>query len=132
MAPIVNNQACSVLLPLYNGAHFIEEALTSNLEAMRDIDELLVVNDGSQDISKEALKKFESRDSRIRIINKRHSGLVETLNHGIKHCDNELIARADIDDKYSPMHKVFSFESTTDPTPWCDVQKISSERGWFL
>ena len=103
MEAIVKSQACSILLPLYNGAYFIEDAITSNLESMRDIDELLIVNDGSQDISKEALKKFESRDSRIRIINKSHTGLVETLNHGITHCENELIARADMDDKYSPM-----------------------------
>ncbi len=68
---------------------------------MREIDELVLVNDGSEDISKEELREIEKRDSRIKIINKNHSGLVETLNYGIRHCENDLIARADIDDKYS-------------------------------
>jgi glycosyltransferase involved in cell wall biosynthesis len=95
-------QACSVLLPLYNGSKFIDKSLDSILASMREFDELILVNDGSEDISLEDLKKLEIRDSRIRIISKEHSGLVETLNFGIQHCENELIARADIDDKYSP------------------------------
>jgi glycosyltransferase involved in cell wall biosynthesis len=68
---------------------------------MREIDELVLVNDGSDDISKEELKELEKMDSRIKVINKNHSGLVETLNCGIAHCENDLIARTDIDDKYS-------------------------------
>ena len=95
-------QACSVLLPLYNGSKFIDQSFNTILASMREIDELVIVNDGSEDISVEDLKKLESRDSRIKIISKEHSGLVETLNYGIQLCENELIARADIDDKYSP------------------------------
>ena len=95
-------QACSVLLPLYNGSKFIDQSLNTILASMREIDELVLVNDGSGDISVEDLKKLEIRDSRIKIISKEHSGLVETLNYGIQYCENELIARADIDDKYSP------------------------------
>lgn len=95
-------QACSVLLPLYNGSKFIDQSFNTILASMREIDELVIVNDGSEDISVEDLKKLESRDPRIKIISKEHSGLVETLNYGIQLCENELIARADIDDKYSP------------------------------
>jgi glycosyltransferase involved in cell wall biosynthesis len=97
----MKEQACSVLLPLYNGSKFINGSIKSILESMREIDELVLVNDGSEDISKEELREIEKRDSRIKIINKNHSGLVETLNYGIRHCENDLIARADIDDKYS-------------------------------
>jgi len=97
----MKEQACSVLLPIYNGSKFINVSIKSILESMREIDELVLVNDGSEDISKEELREIEKRDSRIKIINKDHSGLVETLNYGIRHCENDLIARADIDDKYS-------------------------------
>ena len=75
----MKEQACSVLLPLYNGSHFIRESTESILLSMREIDELVVVNDGSDDISKEALKKIELRDSRIKILNKDHSGLVVSI-----------------------------------------------------
>ena len=97
----MKEQACSVLLPLYNGSQFIDASIKSILGSMREIDELVLVNDGSDDISKEELRKLEKRDSRIKIINKDHSGLVNTLNYGMAHCENDLIARADIDDKYS-------------------------------
>jgi len=97
----MKDQACSVLLPLYNGSQFINASIKSILESMREIDELVLINDGSDDISKDELKELEKSDSRIRVINKNHSGLVETLNYGIAHCENDLIARADIDDKYS-------------------------------
>ena len=97
----MKEQACSVLLPLYNGSQFIDASIKSILQSMRDIDELVLVNDGSDDISKEKLKKLEKKDSRIKVINKVHSGLVDTLNYGITNCENDLIARADIDDKYS-------------------------------
>lgn len=100
MGEIVDNQACSILLPLYNGALFLDDSLSSILASMRENDELVLINDGSEDISEEKLKKLEFRDSRIKIINKNHSGLVDTLNYGLRHCENELIARADIDDKY--------------------------------
>jgi len=102
MGEAMKVQACSVLLPLYNGSKFIDQSFNTILASMREIDELVIVNDGSEDISVEDLKKLESRDSRIKIISKEHSGLVETLNYGIQLCENELIARADIDDKYSP------------------------------
>jgi glycosyltransferase involved in cell wall biosynthesis len=69
---------------------------------MRASDELLIINDGSEDISDSNLLSLKKIDSRINIINKQHSGLVETLNLGIKESRNDLIARADVDDKYSP------------------------------
>lgn len=94
--------ACSVLLPIYNGARFLDNSLNSILPTMRKQDELVLINDGSEDISFSNLQKYEYLDSRIRIINKKHTGLVETLNYGIDACANEFIARADVDDEYHP------------------------------
>ena len=97
----MNHQPCSVLMPLYNGSSFLGKSIPSILLGMREIDELLIINDGSEDIKISNLLKIESMDQRIRIVNKKHSGLVETLNYGIELCANEFIARADIDDTYS-------------------------------
>ena len=95
-----SNLSCSVLLPIYNGANFIDNSINSILSTMRNQDELLIINDGSEDISASNLRNYENLDSRIRIFNKRHSGLVETLNFGVDACANEFIARADVDDEY--------------------------------
>lgn len=91
---------CSILIPLYNGSNFLQRSISSNLLTMRPFDELLIVNDGSDDISSSKLLELQEIDSRIRVINKTHTGLVETLNYGISCCANEFIARADIDDLY--------------------------------
>ena len=99
----IKEQSCSVLLPLFNGSRFIHESLESIIPGMRANDELLIINDGSEDISDSNLLSLKNIDPRINVINKHHSGLVETLNLGIKECRNDLIARADVDDKYSPI-----------------------------
>lgn len=102
MEPRLKEQSCSVLLPLYNSSQFIRESLDSIIPGLRENDELLIINDGSEDISAVSLLSLKKLDPRINVINKQHSGLVDTLNLGIKECRNELIARADIDDKYNP------------------------------
>lgn len=91
---------CSILIPIYNGSNFLQRSISSNLLTMRPFDELLIVNDGSDDISSSKLLELQEIDSRIRVINKPHTGLVETLNYGISCCEHEFIARADIDDLY--------------------------------
>jgi glycosyltransferase involved in cell wall biosynthesis len=68
---------------------------------LEDSDEVLIINDGSSDISEEEFLRFEQRDSRIRVINCEHGGLVHVLNFGVNLSRGEFIARADIDDLYS-------------------------------
>lgn len=91
---------CSIVLPIYNGSNFLQRSISSNLLTMRSFDELLIVNDGSEDISSSELLEFENFDKRIKVLNKTHTGLVETLNYGISCCKHEFIARADVDDLY--------------------------------
>jgi glycosyltransferase involved in cell wall biosynthesis len=95
-----NEIPCSILLPIYNGSKFLQRSILSNLLTMRPFDELLIINDGSEDISPTQLLEMENIDRRIHVINKAHTGLVETLNYGISCCQHEFIARADIDDLY--------------------------------
>ena len=91
---------CSIVLPIYNGSNFLQRSISSNLLTMQPFDELLIVNDGSEDISSSKLLEFEHFDKRIKVLNKPHTGLVETLNYGISCCKHEFIARADVDDLY--------------------------------
>lgn len=68
---------------------------------LENSDEVLIINDGSSDISEDEFLSFEQRDSRIRVINCEHGGLVKALNFGVSFSRGEFIARADIDDLYS-------------------------------
>jgi glycosyltransferase involved in cell wall biosynthesis len=99
-----NNELISVLLPVYNAENYIEEAVQSVLDQIYTNFELLLLNDGSTDGSKEKIKKFE--DDRIVYIEHSNMGLSKTLNKGIKLAKGKYIARMDADDICLP----FRFE----------------------
>ena len=91
----------TVLMPVYNGERFLEEAIASVLCQTYSNFELLVINDGSRDRSVEIISSLQ--DSRIRLLhNERNLGLVATLNRGIELARGEFIARMDADDICHP------------------------------
>ena len=88
----------SVILPVYNGAPYLDEAIVSILKQTHDNLELIVINDGSTDESLEILEKYAVQDNRIIIINRQNKGLVYSLNEGILKAKGKYIARMDADD----------------------------------
>ncbi|OMF66944.1 MULTISPECIES: glycosyltransferase family 2 protein [Paenibacillus] len=87
----------SVLMPVYNGAAYLEEAIQSILNQTYDDFEFIIINDGSTDRSGEILNTYV--DPRIvRIENKINVGIVESLNEGIRAAGGEFIVRMDADD----------------------------------
>jgi len=92
----------TVLMPVYNGAPFIGQAVDSVLaQTYREI-ELLIIDDGSEDDSGDIAGRYAHADSRVRIEYVEHCGLVGALNLGLDLIDTELIARADADDINHP------------------------------
>jgi glycosyltransferase involved in cell wall biosynthesis len=91
----------TVLMPVYNGADFLRQAIDSILrQSYRDF-ELLVVNDGSTDSSREVLKSYS--DPRLILAeNERNLGLIATLNRGLELARGEFVARMDQDDVSLP------------------------------
>lgn len=92
----------SVLLPAYNAASSIEKSVQSILNQTFTDFECLIVNDGSTDETPELVEAFSAMDSRVRLINRPHAGIVPTLNHGIGLAEGRLIARMDADDLAHP------------------------------
>lgn len=87
----------SILLPVYNAAPFLAEAIHSILNQSFGDFELIILNDGSEDNSKEIIFSFS--DSRIRYIeNETNLGLIKTLNKGVEICEGKYIIRMDADD----------------------------------
>jgi GT2 family glycosyltransferase len=93
----------SVVMPVYNSERYIEEALRSILDQdYRDF-ELLLVDDGSTDRSREIAEAHAARDARIRILgHERNRGVSAANNTGIAAARGEYIARMDSDDKAMP------------------------------
>ncbi|UCH96417.1 MAG: glycosyltransferase [Candidatus Aminicenantes bacterium] len=87
----------TVLMSVYNGEKFLEEAIESILNQSLENFEFLIIDDGSTDKSPEIIKSY--RDTRIKLIqNNKNSGLVRNLNRGIARARGKYIARMDADD----------------------------------
>lgn len=87
----------SVLLPVYNGAAFLRTAIDSILGQTCADFELLILDDGSTDDSREIAASYA--DPRIRRVdNGQNLGLIATLNRGLELARGEFIARMDADD----------------------------------
>lgn len=87
----------SVLVPVYNRARFIERCIRSLLNQETEVAfEIICINDGSQDDTREIISKFETK---IRIIDIAiNSGLPTALNSGLKESLGRFIVRVDSDD----------------------------------
>jgi glycosyltransferase involved in cell wall biosynthesis len=87
----------SVILPVYNGAAFLKEAIDSILAQTYWDFELLLINDGSTDDSERIILSYA--DPRIRYIkNEKNQGLIYSLNRAIDEAKGVYIARMDADD----------------------------------
>lgn len=91
------NPLVTVLMPVYNGEKYLEEAIKSILNQTFKYFEFLIVDDGSTDKSAEIIASFN--DARIRLErNEVNLGLIKTLNKGFKLSKGKYIARMDCDD----------------------------------
>ena len=93
----------SVLLPVFNAASTLRQAVESILgQDFRDF-ELLVVDDCSADGSAEIIAEYANADDRIRTIaHERNVGLPETLNQALAEARGEYAVRMDADDEALP------------------------------
>lgn len=99
----------SVLMPCYNAAAYLSEAIQSVLSQTFREFELLIVDDGSTDNSVEIIRSF--KDERICLIQQSRQGIAVALNLGIKQAKAPWIARFDADDICSPdrLQKQYQF-----------------------
>jgi glycosyltransferase involved in cell wall biosynthesis len=87
----------SVIMPVYNGARYVRNAVDSILNQTYENFEMIVVDDASEDGTNEILSSY--RDERLRLFcNNNNLGLAKSLNHAIKVSRGEYIARQDADD----------------------------------
>ena len=91
------NHTVTVLMPVYNGGKYLNEAIESILGQIYTDFEFLIIDDGSTDNSSQIIKSYS--DPRIRILdNEKNLGLAHTLNRGIASARGKYIARMDCDD----------------------------------
>lgn len=86
----------SVLMAVYNGMDFLQQAVDSILQQTHRNLEFIIVDDGSTDASSSLLR--EIRDDRLKVVRQDNRGLAAALNRGLAECNSEFVVRMDADD----------------------------------
>jgi len=94
--------AISVLIPCYNVATTVDEAISSLVQQTFPDFEVVLVDDGSTDGTLNRLQDWTRHDQRIKILPRPHAGIIAALNAGLEACGSDIIARMDADDRSTP------------------------------
>lgn len=92
----------SVVIPTYNAAHYLVEAVDSVLRQSFQDFEILVMDDGSTDDTEEVARRYHSK---VRYFSQQNSGVAIARNHGIERALGRYVAFLDADDIWAP-HKL--------------------------
>jgi glycosyltransferase involved in cell wall biosynthesis len=90
----------SIILPIRDAERYLDDTFRSLLSQTYEKFEVIAIDDGSTDTSPKLISNWAKRDSRIRPFYQESRGLVDTLNAGLAHASDGLVARADADDLY--------------------------------
>jgi glycosyltransferase involved in cell wall biosynthesis len=90
----------SIVIPAYNSLQFLPETIASVFQQTFKDFEVIVVNDGSSDATKDWVSQIT--DPRVKLINQENQGLSGARNTGIAHASGDYIAFLDADDLWEP------------------------------
>jgi len=90
----------SFIIPIYNGEKYIDRVVGSILKEKKDNIEIIIINDGSTDKSKDILDKY-SQNKLIKIVHKENTGVSNTRNIALSMAEGKYIMFADCDDYFS-------------------------------
>jgi len=91
------SQSISVVIPTYNSASYLQEALESVSQQTVAVDEIIVVDDGSTDETHQVIQSFD-----VTYLYQKNAGAAAARNAGVAAVQGELIAFLDADDLWLP------------------------------
>ena len=89
----------SIIIPVFNGEHYIENTVCSVLNSSWHDLELLLIDDGSTDSSLAICNRLAEADTRIKVYHKANGGIAEARNYGLIHARGNHIGFCDQDDE---------------------------------
>ena len=98
----MDNPSISVVLPLYNHAHYIASTLQSVLEQTSPVDEIILIDDGSTDNGFSVACEILKNEPRATLLQQKNCGAEQTLNRAIERSQGEFIAVLNTDDLFLP------------------------------
>ena len=121
----------SVIIPVYNTEKYLAACVDSILNQADVSLEIILVDDGSTDLSASICDKYAKENDDIKAIHIQNSGPATAKNEGLKHAQGNYIALTDSDDKMEPLmlHKMVSAGYEHDADIICCNYKQIDERG---
>ena len=127
----------SIIVPCYNQAQYLDEALQSVLNQTYTNWECIIINDGSPDHTSEVAKKWINKDIRFIYLEKKNGGLCSARNYGIELAKGEFILPLDADDKIASNYLALAVRSFQEDDSlkvvYSKAEKFGNETGlWDL
>jgi GT2 family glycosyltransferase len=121
----------SVVIPTYNRAHLIGRTVESALGQTHTNVELVIVDDGSKDNTKEVIAGKYGNDARVRYFQKVNGGPASARNHGFREARGDYVALLDSDDTWHPWKlslQIRAMEKYRDlGMTWTDMEMIDPD-----
>lgn len=125
----------SIILPVYNGERYINRTITSVLQQTISDFELILIDDGSTDNTRELLYNWARKDSRIQLIeNDCNMGVAEVRNKGIALAQGDYVCFIDSDDTWhsDKLERQLTFMKHNDSDFSCTAYAMVNEEGKFI
>lgn len=123
----------SVIIPAYNVAEYLEDAVGTVLRQSHKNLEIVIVNDGSKDNTGEIADSLARADRRVKVIHKQNAGLGAARNTGLRATTGEYVTFVDSDDQLTPRAielMLKSLERTGSDFAIGAVERFNSTRTW--
>ena len=125
----------SVVIPVYNAEYYLNRAVKS-LVSISEVNEIILVDDGSTDSSILLCNKLSAENDKIKVLqhhNQKNKGAAASRNLGIRYANSNYISFLDADDYYLPHRfendkKIFSLYDDADGVYGCNQEKFESEK----
>ncbi len=93
------DRSVAAIIPVYNGAAFVADAIESVLAQTHPVAECIVVDDGSTDATPDVVGRFGAP---VRLIRQANAGVASARNRGATEATAERVAFLDADDAWTP------------------------------
>lgn len=94
----MSNPLVTIIVPVYNAAPHLAECIQSILRQRYEPLEILLINDGSEDVSRHICDMYARVNPRITLVNRPNSGVSATRNFAIERAKGEFLQFVDSDD----------------------------------
>lgn len=126
----------SVIIPVYNVEKYVERCVKSVLRQNYSNLQIILINDGSTDLSGNICDYLAEQDERIVVIHQPNRGVSVARNEGIKRCSGEYFCFLDSDDAFAPeilnqaVEKIESDDSDVVIFGWKKIFGNGREEQW--